>query len=108
MHELKNVDDLKKPFAAPLAILFKHSTQCSISEAAYKEMEKFASVHKHAPLHLIQVLEHPAVSDEVAKRTKIEHESPQIIVLESGVPVWHASHYNVTAADLEGVVVEFN
>jgi monothiol bacilliredoxin len=27
----------------------------------------------------------------------IRHESPEVIVLQNGKPVWHASHYDVTA-----------
>ena len=41
------------------------------------------------------------VSDEIARRTGIRHESPQAIVLKDEKVIYHASHYDVTAEDVE-------
>lgn len=73
-------------------VIFKHSTTCSISAAAYSEMEQFSG-----EVVLIEVQRARELSREVEKQTGIRHESPQVLVLENGKVVWSASHFKVKA-----------
>ena len=72
-------------------IVFKHSTTCPISGAAYKEMAEIES-----PVALVVVQKARDVSQQVEARTGIRHESPQAIILRDGQAVWSASHWNIT------------
>lgn len=74
-------------------VLFKHSTTCPISGAAYREMSKFNA----SPVALVIVQTARSISNEIAERTGITHQSPQAIVVRNGVAVWSASHYDITA-----------
>ncbi len=85
-------DSLERSHVAPV-VLFKHSTTCPISSAAYREMSKFNA----APVALVVVQSARGVSNEIAARTGIAHASPQAIVLRNGEAVWSASHYDITA-----------
>jgi bacillithiol system protein YtxJ len=40
------------------------------------------------------------VSQQIAARSGVEHESPQIIVFQRGAVVWNASHHDITAEAL--------
>ena len=73
-------------------VIFKHSTSCPISAAAYREMEKF-----DGEVSLVVVQTARDLSKELATITGIRHESPQVIVLRDGKAVWNASHYDVNA-----------
>ena len=44
------------------------------------------------------------ISNEIEMRTGIRHASPQAIILKGGKAVYHASHYDITAEDLEKVM----
>ncbi len=46
---------------------------------------------------LVDVRRAHDVSDEIARRTGVRHESPQVIVLRDGRAVWSASHGAITA-----------
>ena len=46
---------------------------------------------------LIDVHRFPRLGREVARRTGVRHESPQVIVLRDGVAVWAADHRDVAA-----------
>jgi bacillithiol system protein YtxJ len=50
---------------------------------------------------LIVVQRSRDVSTAVAEKTGIRHESPQALVLKNSKVVYHASHYDVTAKDVE-------
>jgi monothiol bacilliredoxin len=86
----------QKSHEAPV-LVFKHSTTCPISAAAYRQIEGV-----EADVNIIIVQSARGISDEIANRTGIRHESPQAIVLKDGKPVYHASHYSVTAEEING------
>jgi len=45
----------------------------------------------------VDVRAHRPLSQAIAARTEVTHESPQVLLLRRGVPRWHASHFAVTA-----------
>jgi bacillithiol system protein YtxJ len=107
MKELKTEKEFHALLQEPIAIIFKHSPECHASATAEHEVHKFLNTYPKAPVYLIDVLASQSLSLAVERATKIQHESPQIIVLQEGVPIWHASHYEVTAENIEQVLVEF-
>ena len=76
-------------------LLFKHSLTCPISAGVHQEIEG-----ADADINVVIMQNARNVSDEIVRRTGIRHESPQAIVLKDGKPVYHASHYDVTASDI--------
>lgn len=93
---------LEAVLAAPVAVLFKHSTRCPLSARARAELTlaKVAGV----PLALVDVVAQRETSAALAERTAVPHASPQVLVLRGGRVVWHASHGGVTAAAVEAAV----
>lgn len=83
-------------------ILFKHSSTCPISAAAYQQMQQLTGA-----VSLLTVQQARDLSREVEERTGIRHESPQAIILRNGEAVWHASHWRITSAEVERAVQEF-
>jgi len=75
-------------------IVFKHSTACSISARAYREMEQLDDVN------ILEVQSAREVSRELANLTGVRHETPQVIILRDGKAVWNASHFDVKAAEV--------
>jgi bacillithiol system protein YtxJ len=45
------------------------------------------------------------VSDAAAQRLGIRHETPQAILLRDGRVVWNASHFRITAIELDAFVL---
>lgn len=73
-------------------VVFKHSTTCPISAAAYQEMTQL-----DAEVALVDVQSARELSREIENRTGLAHESPQVIILRNGKVVWSASHRKVKA-----------
>ncbi len=80
-------------------VIFKHSNSCPISAVAYREMEDL-----DGDVSLIEVQSARDVSLEIASRTGVRHESPQVIILRDGKAVWNASHFDVKARDVAEAV----
>ena len=84
----------------PVAI-FKHSTRCSISRMALKQFEnEFDLEDKIAP-YFLDLLNHRNISNEIAVRFGVEHQSPQILLIKNGKAIFAASHSDIDATILK-------
>ena len=106
---LESLADLEAVLADPEkrpVMLFKHSTRCPISAAAEKAYLAFVDAHDdgrvlYTHLDLIQFRE---VSNAIAEKTGVEHQSPQAILIVDGQTLWHASHLGITQEALATAV----
>lgn len=80
--------------------LLKHSSTCPISQAAFKEYEKFAQDHDEIPAYYLIVQKARPLSNYIAEHFQIKHESPQAILLKDDSAVWNASHWSISEASL--------
>jgi bacillithiol system protein YtxJ len=99
---LRTADELDAAFAAERFLVFKHSTRCPISAAAFAEYQRWSAAHPEAATGWIDVIQERALARAVADRTGIDHQSPQAILLERGAARWNASHGAITEASLSG------
>ena len=85
--------------------LFKHSTLCPVSAAAYRAFRQFAAAHPGAAEYrLVRVIEQRPLSGEVARRLGVRHASPQVLLIYGGGVRWHASHGAITERALAGAL----
>ena len=96
IHSAEELDEIFRQSDDKPVVLFKHSITCPISYGVYQEVAKL-----NADVNLIVVQRARSVSTYVAEKTGIRHESPQAIVLKDGKPVYHASHFDITAPDID-------
>jgi len=104
LHEEQDLDPLFERSQTEPVVLFKHSTQCSRSAAAYGEVQDFLSRHPDVACGMVLVIEDRELSDSLEEQFGIQHESPQAILISQGNPVWHANHFRVTATALEDAI----
>lgn len=76
-------------------VLFKHSLTCPISAGVHQEIS-----NADADINMVIMQNARNVSEAIARKTGVRHESPQAIIIKDGEVVYHASHYDVTAADV--------
>lgn len=81
----------------PVAIL-KHSTSCGISRMVLRQFEKeYDLKEEEVGLYFLDLLKHRDVSNKIASRYNIPHQSPQLIILRDGKVVYDASHSDISA-----------
>lgn len=100
---LSSLDDFVAKLDGAPGILFKHSDSCGVSSRAYDEMSRVPY-----QIGLVVVQTARPVSDEIEKRWRVSHETPQVLIVRDGAVVWNASHFQVKAADVEAVLNEAN
>lgn len=95
---LQSMAELEQALRGPAPVLiFKHSTACPISAAAYGAFRRFVASHPAAARYcLVKVIEQRALSGEIARRLGVPHASPQVLLWHRGGVRWHASHWTIT------------
>lgn len=84
-------------------VLYKHSATCGVSYRARREIEHLIEA-TDPPVYEVVVQHARALSSLIAERWHIRHESPQVIVLHRGEPIFNASHRRVTAQALRDAI----
>ncbi len=102
---LERIDDLEALLARttdrPL-LLYKHSLTCGTSAYALDELhDHLGTGPTGADYAMVAVQTHREISNEIARRLGVRHETPQVILVRDGQAVWSASHFRVTAATVE-------
>jgi thioredoxin 1 len=86
-------------------LLFKHSRFCGVSCEALDELQSHLETAEGPTAYkMITVQTHRPVSDAAAKLLNLRHETPQAILLRDGKVVWNASHFRITAAQLNQIL----
>ncbi|MDG1039587.1 MAG: bacillithiol system redox-active protein YtxJ [Polaribacter sp.] len=94
--DISQLDALTEASKAETVLIFKHSTRCGISKMVFRQFEKsFKTFDKIITVYYLDLLNYREISDEIAARFQVFHQSPQLIVLKNGVMVANASHYDI-------------
>lgn len=105
LRSLRDINELEQLLTEsrtrPL-LLFKHSYSCGISAEALDELLDHLNQKKiDAQYAMVTVQTHRDVSNAVASRLGVRHETPQALLVRDGHVVWSASHFRVTAHAVE-------
>lgn len=100
LQELLEIEDLEKVWETSKekpVLLFKQSTTCPISAAAFEQYQTFLKDNEAdiAP-YFVKVRETREVSNQVGEALDVQHQSPQIFLVKDSAPVWNASHNKIT------------
>lgn len=101
---LKELDQLEVIDQAseekPILIL-KHSTRCSISSAALSRLERAWTTDDDAlhTIYFLDLLRYRMLSNAIAERYGVEHESPQTLVIQNRKCVHVDTHFGISYAD---------
>jgi len=90
------IDELLNLSNQETVLLFKHSTRCGISNMVLKRFEnKLNKNEEELNYYLLDLLRYRNLSNLIAEKFKIPHQSPQLIVIKDKKVVNHDSHYGI-------------
>lgn len=104
--EEEALNDIAKKSHEKPQVLFKHSTRCSISATALNRFERSyeEAFGEQAQFYFIDLLKNRAVSNAIASVFKVEHQSPQVLVIKNGNCVFHSSHFQIDLKEVMTVI----
>ena len=87
-----------------LVLIFKHSTRCNISSMALDRLERgWSDEDGLFKPYFLDLLAYRNISEAIAEKFKVIHQSPQVIVIRSGKAVYHTSHLDISFQNLQRV-----
>lgn len=94
---------LKKESLTQPVLIFKHSTSCSISRATLDRLERNwneKEMETFKPYYL-DLLTYRTISNKIAEEFEVEHQSPQVLIIENGKAIYHNSHFGIEYKNLK-------
>jgi bacillithiol system protein YtxJ len=78
-------------------LIFKHSKRCSISQMALSRLERKwkAAEASHIKPYFLDLISYRETSDTVARQFEVDHESPQVLIIENGEAIYDRSHFDI-------------
>ena len=104
MIDLKTDDEWERILAEDRAVIYKHSPICALSLRALPQIRQFEKQWPDVPVYKVNVIRRRKLAGRIADDIGVRHESPQVIVLNAGEPVWHASHSDVTTEGMAAAI----
>jgi bacillithiol system protein YtxJ len=106
LKDLKQLDDIVAESKEKPVLIYKHSTRCNVSRAAFDRLERRwdASVTGDVKRYLLDLISCRDISNLIAERFKVEHQSPQILVISDGKSVLDLSHFEIEFEQIQSVL----
>ncbi len=104
--EIKSIEQLEEIIAASkdkTQVIFKHSTRCFISKMVKRKFEH--DWNSDDTPYLLDLINHRDVSNSIAEKLNLEHQSPQVIVISKGKVIHHNSHSEINAKTIGELLV---
>ena len=99
--QISEVDDAIAHSSIQPVVFFKHSTRCSISSMALNRLKAVEpEVLETACFYYLDLIAHRDVSNYIAEKLDVHHESPQIVIVRDGDCTYDASHMEIEVKEL--------
>jgi bacillithiol system protein YtxJ len=82
-------------------VIFKHSTRCSVSRMALKQFENEFDLLNKVDTYFLDLIAHREISNEIANRFEVVHQSPQLLLIKEGKSIYDVSHSDIDAIELK-------
>ena len=102
LSDLAQLDEIIETSTKKPVLIFKHSTRCSVSRMALKNFENEYSISDNeASAYFLDLLNYRDISNEIASRFEVQHQSPQLILIKNGKASYSATHSDIDATELK-------
>ncbi len=105
LNQLEQLDKIDQESQDQYVILFKHSVTCGISSAAKHRLEgDWDTINDGIKFYYLDLLSHRDVSNAIADRYKVTHQSPQIIIIKNGQAIYDTSHHSINVGAINAAL----
>lgn len=103
--QLQQLDAIIEESGNTPVLIFKHSTRCNVSRMALRTFENEYSLSEDdLKLYFLDLIAYRDVSNEIASRFDVIHQSPQVILIKNGKAVYNESHSDIDVTAIENIL----
>ncbi|ARN77300.1 cytosolic protein [Nonlabens spongiae] len=105
LDSIDQLDNLIKNSKLKPKVIFKHSTRCGISRMALNQFENnYTSGMDQAVYYLLDLIANRDVSNAVAEKLSVQHQSPQVIVIDNEQVIHTESHHGIDIKKIQELI----
>ncbi|WP_417360090.1 bacillithiol system redox-active protein YtxJ [Galbibacter sp.] len=105
LDQAEQLDQLVEESKSQYVLIFKHSTRCGISRFSLQNFEsEFKPDPSKVSLYFLDILNNRALSNAVASRFDVVHQSPQVLLIRNTNIICAESHGQISAEDLQSLI----
>lgn len=100
-NEIQTEQDYQNAIESSLentVVIFKHSIKCMISKTVLRNFEREISAKENLDkikFYYLDLINHRDISNKIAEKLGVIHQSPQIIIIKDKKAIKNASHENI-------------
>ena len=95
--DISQLDEIEDASNSKLVLIFKHSTRCSISRMALRQFENDFETNENVLPYYLDLLNHRDISNEIAIKFSVVHQSPQLLIISKEKCIHNTSHSDIDA-----------
>ncbi|GLB52438.1 thioredoxin family protein [Neptunitalea chrysea] len=100
LESIEQLDTIVDESKEQVVAIFKHSVRCGISAMVKRGFENHENSNSGVKLYYLDLITYRPISNEIADRFGVVHESPQLIIIKNGEAIKATSHGSINDIDL--------
>jgi len=106
LDDLETLEEIINESEKSPVMIFKHSTSCSISSMALNRLERSWNENEmeEVKVYYLDLLAHRDISNTIAEKFGVPHQSPQVLLIKNGECVYDDSHMGISYQNLKSGV----
>ena len=95
--DIRQIEEIKNLSNEIPVLIYKHSSRCSTSSMVLSRLERSWKT-EHAKVFkpfFLDLITYRNISDAIAGTFNVEHESPQVIIIDKGKSIYDRSHFEI-------------
>ncbi|MES2622569.1 MAG: bacillithiol system redox-active protein YtxJ [Bacteroidota bacterium] len=105
--DIAQLDTIDRESATRKVMIFKHSTRCSTSSTVRARIERTWQQENDELLsaYFLDLIQYRQLSNQIAERYKVEHESPQVLIISKGKCIYSETHLSISMTEVMKAVI---
>jgi len=99
LDNISQLDSITEMSDGKTQIIFKHSTRCSISHMAKSRLER-ETMSEEYDWYFLDLIKYRDISNGIAEKFQVNHESPQILIIKKGECTFAESHNGIIMSEI--------
>ena len=106
LRSVNQIDKIKEESKENPVLIFKYSSRCSISQMALARLER-NWIEAEMPVikpYFLDLITYRDISNRIADEFQVEHESPQVLIIENERSIYDKSHMGIHYQEIKEVI----
>ena len=106
LSSVHQLDQIRKESMENPILIFKYSSRCSLSQMALDRLERNWKEAEMAGVksYFLDLITYREISNRIAHEFDVEHESPQVLIIENEKSIYDKSHMGIDYQEIRQAV----